>query len=115
PIGGLASFLGVGGTVMTVPMMRRSGAAMTVATTLANPLTLASMPPAAPVTILTPASSEAAGIVRSPDPIAAAARLIGGLPIIVFLGRRVPKVPELIHAWGFCVLLIAAGVVVAVA
>jgi uncharacterized membrane protein YfcA len=43
PIGGLASFLGVGGSVMTVPMMRRSGATMTVATTLANPLTLVIM------------------------------------------------------------------------
>ena len=115
PIGGLASFLGVGGSVMTVPMMRRSGATMTVATTLANPLTLVIMSPAVLVTILTPASIEAAGIVGSLDLFAAAALLIGGLPIIVFLRRRVPKIPEILHAWGYFVLLIAAGVVVAVA
>ena len=42
-------------------------------------------------------------------------RLIGGLPIIVFLRRRVPKIPEILHAWGYFVLLVAAGVVVAVA
>src|SRR5699024_9778527 len=53
PIGGLASFLGVGGAVMTVAMLRRSGATMTVATTLANPLTLVIMSPAVLVTVLT--------------------------------------------------------------
>ncbi|WP_098731680.1 sulfite exporter TauE/SafE family protein [Brevibacterium epidermidis] len=115
PIGGLASFLGVGGSVMTVPMMRRSGATMTVATTLANPLTLVIMSPAVLVTILTPAAIDAPGIVGSLDLVAAAALLIGGLPIIVFLRRRVPKIPEILHAWGYFVLLLAAGVVVAVA
>ena len=115
PIGGLASFLGVGGSVMTVPMMRRSGATMTVATTLANPLTLVIMSPAVLVTILTPAAIEAPGIVGSLDLVAAAALLIGGLPLIVFLRRRVPKIPEILHAWGYFVLLVAAGVVVAVA
>lgn len=115
PIGGLASFLGVGGSVMTVPMMRRSGATMTVATTLANPLTLVIMSPAVLVTILTPAAIDAPGIVGSLDLVAAAALLIGGLPIIVFLRRRVPNIPEFLHAWGYFVLLVAAGVVVAVA
>ena len=115
PIGGLASFLGVGGSVMTVPMMRRSGATMTVATTLANPLTLVIMSPAVLVTILTPATIGAPGIVGSLDLVAAAALLIGGLPLIVFLRRRVPKIPEILHAWGYFVLLVAAGVVVAVA
>src|SRR5699024_4959293 len=100
---------------MTVPMMRRSGATMTVATTLANPLTLVIMSPAVLVTILTPASIEAAAIVGSLDLFAAAALLIGGLPIIVFLRRRVPKITEILLAWGYLLLLIAAGVVVAVA
>ncbi|MGC3022663.1 MULTISPECIES: sulfite exporter TauE/SafE family protein [unclassified Brevibacterium] len=115
PIGGLASFLGVGGSVMTVPMMRRSGATMTVATTLANPLTLVIMSPAVLVTILAPASIDAPGIVGALDLHAALALLIGGMPIIVFLRRRVPKIPEILHAWGYFILLIAAGVVVAVA
>src|SRR5690606_27574584 len=39
-IGCLAALLGVGGSVMTVPLMRRRGASMTTATAMANPLTL---------------------------------------------------------------------------
>jgi len=39
-IGAVASFLGVGGSVMTVPLMRRRGASMTAATAAANPLSL---------------------------------------------------------------------------
>lgn len=39
-IGTIATFLGVGGSVMTVPMMRRRGLSMTVATAMANPLSL---------------------------------------------------------------------------
>ena len=39
-IGAIASFLGVGGSVMTVPLMRRRGASMTAATAMANPLSL---------------------------------------------------------------------------
>lgn len=39
-IGAIAAFLGVGGSVMTVPLMRRRGASMTEATAMANPLSL---------------------------------------------------------------------------
>ncbi|OWT79870.1 MULTISPECIES: sulfite exporter TauE/SafE family protein [unclassified Achromobacter] len=39
-IGVIAAFLGVGGSVMTVPLMRRRGADMTRATAMANPLSL---------------------------------------------------------------------------
>ncbi|MDN5806580.1 MAG: sulfite exporter TauE/SafE family protein [Brevibacterium sp.] len=115
PIGGLASFLGVGGSVMTVPMMRRSGATMTVATTLANPLTLVIMLPAVLVTITTHASTEIPGMIGSVDLRSALALLVGAIPLIVLLRRRVPKIPEIIHAWGYVILLITAGVVVAVA
>lgn len=114
PIGGLASFLGVGGSVMTVPMMRRSGATMTVATTLANPLTLVIMLPAVLVTITTHASTEIPGMLGSVDLRSALALLIGAIPLIVLLRRRVPKIPEIIHAWGYVILLITAGAVVAV-
>ncbi|MFP8965193.1 sulfite exporter TauE/SafE family protein [Pokkaliibacter sp. CJK22405] len=38
-IGGVAACLGVGGSVMTVPMLRRMGASMTQATAMASPLT----------------------------------------------------------------------------
>ena len=37
-IGAIATFLGLGGSVMTVPMMRRRGMDMTRATAMANPL-----------------------------------------------------------------------------
>ncbi|WP_104204567.1 sulfite exporter TauE/SafE family protein [Billgrantia saliphila] len=39
-IGSVAAFLGVGGSVMTVPLMRRRGAGMAQATAMANPLSL---------------------------------------------------------------------------
>lgn len=39
-IGTLATMLGVGGSVMTVPLMRRAGLSMAQATALANPLAL---------------------------------------------------------------------------
>ncbi|MGP9499152.1 sulfite exporter TauE/SafE family protein [Halomonas sp. AOP43-D1-4] len=39
-IGAVAALLGVGGSVMTVPLMRRRGASMTAATAMANPLSL---------------------------------------------------------------------------
>ncbi|MGE8187746.1 sulfite exporter TauE/SafE family protein [Pseudomonas sp. NPDC086278] len=39
-IGAIATFLGVGGSVMTVPMLRRCGLSMSQATSMANPLSL---------------------------------------------------------------------------
>ncbi|VVO42127.1 sulfite exporter TauE/SafE family protein [Pseudomonas fluorescens] len=39
-IGAIATFLGVGGSVMTVPLLRRCGLSMTRATSMANPLSL---------------------------------------------------------------------------
>lgn len=39
-IGSIATFLGVGGSVMTVPLLRRSGLTMMQATAMANPLAL---------------------------------------------------------------------------
>ena len=39
-IGMVATFLGVGGSVMTVPLLRRSGLSMNLATAMANPLSV---------------------------------------------------------------------------
>lgn len=39
-IGAIATLLGVGGSVMTVPLLRRCGLSMTKATSMANPLSL---------------------------------------------------------------------------
>lgn len=87
---------------------------MTVATTLANPLTLVIMLPAVLVTITAHASVPVPGLVGSLDLRSALALLIGAIPLIVVLRRRVPKIPEIVHAWGYFLLLITAGAVVAV-
>ena len=39
-IGTIATFLGVGGSVMTVPLLRRCGLSMSQATSMANPLSV---------------------------------------------------------------------------
>ncbi|MEG6802795.1 sulfite exporter TauE/SafE family protein, partial [Pseudomonas aeruginosa] len=39
-IGAIATVLGVGGSVMTVPLLRRCGLSMTQAASMANPLSL---------------------------------------------------------------------------
>lgn len=113
PIGALAAFLGVGGSVMTVPAMRRAGHPMRVATALANPLTLAISLPAAVVylsgtTAPVPARVPLAGLV---DLRAAAFLLAGALPVIAVLRRHPPRVPDRVHAWSYVGLL--AGVTVA--
>lgn len=116
PIGAVAAFLGVGGSIMTVPMMRRSGASMPVATALANPLTLAIAAPAVAVTLLTPVSfPTTGGLVGAIDVRAALALLAGAMPVIVILRRRPPRIPAALHAWGYIALLTAAGVAVACA
>lgn len=114
PVGAVAAFLGVGGSVMTVPMMRRAGASMPVATALANPLTLAIAAPAVLVTLLVHGQvPDATGLVGGVDVPAAVALLLGAMPVIVLLRRRPPRIPEAVHAWGYVVLLGAAGVAVA--
>lgn len=115
PVGVVAAFLGVGGSVMTVPMLRRAGGTMSVATALANPLTLAIAAPAVLVTMLVHGAVPASpGLVGAVDVPAAAALLLGAMPVIVALRRRPPRIPEAVHAWGYVLLLGAAGVAVAV-
>lgn len=115
PIGAVAAFLGVGGSVMTVPVMRRAGASMPVATALANPLTLAIVAPAVIVTLLVQGRAPAAaGLVGAVDVHAAFALLIGAMPVIVLLRRRPPRIPDAVHAIGYVLLLIAAATTVAI-
>lgn len=116
PIGGVAAFLGVGGSVMTVPLMRRAGSPMIVATSLANPLTLAIATPALLVTLAAPGAAPATpGLVGSVDVAAALALLAGAAPVIILLRRRPPQIPERAHATGYLLLLVAAGTTVALA
>jgi uncharacterized membrane protein YfcA len=87
PIGAVASFLGVGGSVMTVPLLRRGGLPMGHAAALANPLTLAiSIPAAARVPPRTPHDDGTDGAVFGVGIVdlgAAALLLAGAIPIIV--------------------------------
>lgn len=115
PIGSVAALLGVGGSVMTVPLMRRAGAPMPVATALANPLTLAIAAPALAMSLLLRGAVPAtAGLVGSVDVLAAAALLLGSIPMVVLLRRRPPRIPDGVHAWSYVALLAAAGITVAV-
>ncbi|MBC3843789.1 sulfite exporter TauE/SafE family protein [Streptacidiphilus sp. 4-A2] len=112
PVGALAAFLGVGGSVMTVPAMRRAGHPMRVATALANPLTLAIALPATAVSLSAatalPAGAAAQGhLVGLVDLRAAAALLLGALPVIAVLRRRPPRIPDRVHAWSYVALLVA--------
>ncbi|MEU6387894.1 sulfite exporter TauE/SafE family protein [Streptomyces sp. NPDC046939] len=115
PIGGIAAFLGVGGSVLTVPLMRRAGAPMPIAAALANPLTLVIVAPALLVSLLTRGHVPGgAGLVGSVDVVSALALLAGSLPVVVALRRRPPRIPEAVHAGTYIALLVAAGATVAV-
>ncbi|MFJ8825208.1 TSUP family transporter [Streptomyces sp. NPDC102467] len=115
PIGGIAAFLGVGGSVLTVPLMRRAGASMPVAAALANPLTLVIVAPALLVSLVLQGNApDAAGLVGSVDVVSALALLAGSLPVVVLLRRRPPRIPDALHAWTYVGLLVAAGATVAV-
>ncbi|MEU5950771.1 sulfite exporter TauE/SafE family protein [Streptomyces sp. NPDC047525] len=109
PIGAVAAFLGVGGSVMTVPAMRRAGHTMRVATALANPLTLAIALPATAVSLCVaavPAATDAqVHLVGLIDVRAAGALLLGALPVIALLRRRPPRIPDRVHAWAYIGLL----------
>ncbi|MEU7391880.1 sulfite exporter TauE/SafE family protein [Streptomyces tanashiensis] len=117
PIGAVAAFLGVGGSVMTVPAMRRAGHPMRVATALANPLTLAVALPAVAVSLAgspppaVPASGT--GLVGLVDPYAAGALLLGALPVIAVLRRRPPRIPDRVHACAYLALLAVVALAMA--
>ncbi|MEV4430617.1 sulfite exporter TauE/SafE family protein [Streptomyces sp. NPDC049602] len=121
PIGAVAAFLGVGGSVMTVPAMRRAGHPMRVATALANPLTLAVALPAVAVSLAgspPPAATVAAtvagtGLVGLVDPYAAGALLLGALPVIALLRRRPPRIPDRVHACAYLGLLAVVALAMA--
>lgn len=114
PIGAVASFLGVGGSVMTVPLLRRAGLPMGHAATLANPLTLAISIPAAAVFLLARHTTNLQGAVFAVGIVdigAAAFLLLGAIPVIVVLRRRPPRIPDRVHASAYigllCLVLVA--------
>ncbi|HVV14736.1 sulfite exporter TauE/SafE family protein [Amycolatopsis sp.] len=106
-IGAVAGFLGVGGSVMTVPLLRRKGLPMADAAATANPLTV---PVAAVATVIYAfaGNSTGGGQVGSVDLVAGAALLCGSLPTIALLRRVVNRIPDRAHAIAYVGLLAVA-------
>ncbi|GLV85521.1 UPF0721 transmembrane protein [Streptomyces lavendulae subsp. lavendulae] len=108
PIGAVAAFLGVGGSVMTVPLLRRSGLPMGVTAALANPLTVCVSAPACAVFLAIAHGTDTRALVSafgSVDLGAAALLLLGALPVVVLLRRRPPRIADRLHAGGYLALL----------
>ncbi|WP_027941264.1 sulfite exporter TauE/SafE family protein [Amycolatopsis taiwanensis] len=107
-IGAMASFLGVGGSVMTVPLLRRRGLPMAHAVAMANPLSLPVALVATTVYLSIPATDGSAGV----DLLAGALLLAGSLPTIAVARRLLPRVPDRLHALAYVGLLLAALIAV---
>lgn len=118
PIGAVAAFLGVGGSVMTVPLLRRSGRDMRTATSLANPLTIAIAVPAMAIFLTgesTPGGPAAVFLSGSVDLGAATALLAGALPVIITLRRRRPRIPDSVYSWSYLALLVLVTIAMVIA
>ena len=112
-IGFIAAFLGVGGSVMTVPLLRRRGVSMTGATAMANPLSL-------PVALVGTATYAAVSWGGAPDlgawhlgyvDLRAFGALVLGSAIgIAGASRFIGRIPDRVHAKVYIGLLIAVVV-----
>jgi uncharacterized protein len=105
-IGAVAAFLGIGGSVITVPLLRRRGVCMADATALANPLSLPiAIAGTAVYALATPAAPHP-GQIGYISLIAAGALLGGSLPTIAVAKRLlVGRIPDRAHAIAYLVLL----------
>ena len=107
-IGVVAAFLGVGGSVMTVPLLRRRGLPMAKAAAMANPLTL---PVAVVGTLAYMAAARglpealAPWIVGYVDLLAFAALALGSLAGIRLAAPLIPRIPDRLHARVYVLLL----------
>ncbi|MFE6857548.1 sulfite exporter TauE/SafE family protein [Nocardia sp. NPDC057668] len=97
-IGAVAALLGVGGSVMTVPLLRRAGLPMSEAVAMANPLGLPVAVTATVVYALATPVAAPAGSYGHVDLVAAAGLLAGALPTIGLLKRSPPAIPDRFHA-----------------
>lgn len=108
-IGAIAAFLGVGGSVMTVPLLRRRGLPMAKAAAMANPLTL---PVALAGTLAYLAAAPQAPqalppwIVGYVDLLAFAALALGSLAGIRLAAPLIPRIADRLHARVYVLLLI---------
>jgi hypothetical protein len=115
-IGLVAAFLGVGGSVMTVPLMRRRGVDMTRATAMANPLSLP-IALAGTATYMALAWNSAASLegwhVGYVDVPAFGALVVGSLMGVRAAAPLIGCISDRIHTWVYLGLLVVvlAGMV----
>nr|WP_314643117.1 sulfite exporter TauE/SafE family protein [uncultured Pseudomonas sp.] len=108
-IGAIATFLGVGGSVMTVPLLRRCGLSMSQATSMANPLSL----PVALAGTLTymamagfTASDLGSWFIGYVDLLAFAVLTMGSLVGIRLATPWIGRIPDRVHARVYVGLLV---------
>lgn len=116
PIGALAALLGVGGSVMTVPLMRRRGASMGTATAMANPLSLPMALAATLVYALVPApgANLGAGLLGYIDLRAALAMAAGAWLGMHLAAPLLGRLSDTLHARAYLALLACVLVVMLV-
>ncbi|KII35255.1 sulfite exporter TauE/SafE family protein [Pseudomonas fluorescens] len=108
-IGAIATFLGVGGSVMTVPLLRRCGLSMSQATSMANPL---SVPVAVAGTLTYMAlagfsqAELGAWFVGYVDLLAFAVLTVGSLIGIRLAAPWIGRIPDRVHARVYIGLLL---------
>jgi uncharacterized membrane protein YfcA len=108
-IGAIATFLGVGGSVMTVPLLRRCGLSMSQATSMANPL---SLPVALAGTLTYMAMAGftefdlGAWFIGYVDLLAFAVLTMGSMMGIRLATPWIGRIPDELHAWVYIGLLI---------
>ncbi len=116
-IGAIATFLGVGGSVMTVPLLRRCGLSMSQATSMANPL---SVPVAMAGTLTYMALAGVSETDLGPwfigyvDLLAFAVLTVGSLIGISLATPWIGRIPDRVHAWVYIGLLIVVLLVISI-
>nr|WP_255698635.1 sulfite exporter TauE/SafE family protein [Halomonas desiderata] len=115
-IGTIAALLGVGGSVMTVPLMRRRGANMTAATAMASPLSLPMAVSGTVTYVLLSASNTALGAWYAGyvDLRALLTLAVGSWLGIRLASLWIGRIPDRIHAGGYLVLLMVVLAVMVV-
>lgn len=107
-IGAVASFLGVGGSVLTVPLLRRKGVDMATATSMANPLSLPVAVMGSLVYALAGPVGAGTGRLGHIDLAAAGTLLAGSLPTIAVVKRLLHgrAIPDRVHAVSYVLMLV---------
>jgi uncharacterized membrane protein YfcA len=107
-IGAIATFLGVGGSVMTVPMNRRRDMDMTRATAMATPLTLPVALVGVGFYMLLPTGTKVASQwqIGSVDGLAFIILVIGSLLGIRAASPFIGRIPDIWHARTYLLLLV---------